>query len=91
MVHFFSPQYLNTQRIITIDWGAMARRYDRTIDRAAGSGGGEGPFVRKSNSATGWRDSTAARIWNRFTHFLTADFPSRGTFLAGLLLGLRLG
>lgn len=83
---FILLQYLNTQKIIKVDWKALGKRYDSAIDHAAGK-----DAVQINRSASGWRDSTAARIWNRFTHFLTADFPSRGTFLAGLVLGLRLG
>jgi uncharacterized membrane protein (Fun14 family) len=83
---FILLQYLNTQKIIKVDWKALGRRYDSAVDSAAGK-----DAVQVNKPASGWRDSTAARIWNRFTHFLTADFPSRGTFLAGLILGLRLG
>lgn len=83
---FILLQYLNTQKIIKVDWKALGRRYDSAVGSAAGK-----DAVQINKPASGWRDSTAARIWNRFTHFLTADFPSRGTFLAGLVLGLRLG
>ena len=83
---FILLQYLNTQKIIKVDWKALGKRYDSAVDSAAGK-----DAIQVNKPASGWRDSTAARIWNRFTHFLTADFPSRGTFLAGLVLGLRLG
>lgn len=79
-------QYLNTQRIITVNWRALSSRYDSAISKAAGE-----DSVSVNKPAKGWNESTAARIWNRTIHFLTADFPSRGTFVAGLLLGLRLG
>ena len=51
------------------------------VDSAAGPGG----------KVSGYNGSTAQRIWNRGTHFLMADFQPRATFMAGLLLGLRLG
>lgn len=81
-----NSQYLNTQRIVTVNWRALSSRYDSAVSKAAGE-----DTVNFNKSPTGWTDSTAARIWNRSVHFLTADFPSRGTFVAGLLLGLRLG
>ncbi|KAN0063312.1 hypothetical protein ACQY0O_004476 [Thecaphora frezii] len=77
-------QYLNTQRLVTVNWSAIGNRYDRLVNSAGGGSRGD-------NSAKGFAGSTAQRIWNRGTHFLMADFQPRATFMAGLLLGLRLG
>ncbi|EPQ26578.1 uncharacterized protein PFL1_05899 [Pseudozyma flocculosa PF-1] len=77
-------QYLNTQRLVSVNWSAIGNRYDRLVNGAAGGEAG-------SSSATGYAGSTAQRLWNRTTHFLMADFQPRATFMAGLLLGLRLG
>jgi len=34
---------------------------------------------------------TVVSLYNWFVHFLTADFPPRASFLAGLALGIRIG
>ncbi|UZJ55133.1 hypothetical protein CBS101457_004453 [Exobasidium rhododendri] len=83
---FVLLQYLNTQRIITVNWRSLSSRYDSAISKVAGE-----DAINVNKPVSGWGNSTAARIWNRTFDFLTADFPSRGTFVAGLLLGLRLG
>lgn len=75
-------QYLSSQRLISVNWGAINKRYDGLIGSAAG------PEVK---TARGFSGSTAQRIWNRTTNFLTADFQPRATFMVGLVLGLRLG
>ena len=76
-------QYLNSQKLVTVNWSAINSRYDKLVGSAAG------PQTRAN--ATGFSGSTAQRIWNRTTNFLVADFQPRATFVAGLLLGLRLG
>ncbi|CAD6907131.1 unnamed protein product [Tilletia caries] len=78
-------QYLSSQRLVNVNWGAISRNYNNIVDRAAG--GGEGNTL----SVRGWKGSKASRIWSRFVDFLTADFQPRATFLAGLVLGFRLG
>ncbi|QRW27430.1 FUN14 domain-containing protein [Rhizoctonia solani] len=37
------------------------------------------------------RPATISTLWSWLVDFLTADFPPRATFLAGMILGLRLG
>lgn len=78
---------MNTQRMVSVNWRTLTSGYESVVSKAAG----EDAITFNRQSATGWSESRAARIWNRSIHFLTADFPSRGTFVAGLLLGLRLG
>ncbi len=75
-------QYLNGQRLISVNWNAINSRYDRLVNSAAGP---------QAVNARGYSGSKLQRIWANFTNFLTADFQPRATFLAGLLLGLRLG
>jgi FUN14 domain-containing protein 1 len=53
----------------------MASRYDSTIEKVAGPGTG----------------SRVARLSHSVLDFLTADFPPRATFAAGVVLGLRIG
>jgi uncharacterized membrane protein (Fun14 family) len=75
-------QYLNGQRLISVNWNAINSRYDKLVNSAAGP---------QAVNARGYSGSKLQRIWANFTNFLTADFQPRATFLAGLLLGLRLG
>ncbi|KAK0550832.1 hypothetical protein OC846_002368 [Tilletia horrida] len=76
-------QYMSSQRLVNVNWGAIGRGYDAIVDRAAG--GSTNTTVR------GWKGSKLQAIWSRLVDFLTADFQPRATFLAGLLLGFRLG
>ncbi|KAK0525095.1 hypothetical protein OC842_005622 [Tilletia horrida] len=78
-------QYLSSQRLVNVNWNAIGKTYDRFVDRAAGETGVSSASVR------GWKGSKLQRIWNRLVDFLTADFQPRATFLAGLVLGFRLG
>ncbi len=71
------------QRWISINWGAINSRYEKLVNTAAG-GAGDPAGSKLTNSRLG-------RIWQRFLHFLTADFQQRATFTAGLFLGFRLG
>ncbi|KAE8270266.1 hypothetical protein A4X09_0g2071 [Tilletia walkeri] len=77
-------QYLSSQRLVNVNWGAISRSYNSVVDRAAGGG-------EPSLSVRGWKGSKLNRIWSRFVDFLTADFQPRATFIAGLVLGFRLG
>lgn len=76
-------QYMNSQRLITVNWSAINSRYDKLVGSAAGP--------ETATNVRGYSGSTLQRIWNRTTNFLMADFQPRATFMAGLLLGLRLG
>lgn len=75
-------QYMNSQRLISVNWKAINGKYDKYVGSAAGP---------VDPNARGFSGSTAQRIWNRGTNFLMADFQQRATFMAGLLLGFRLG
>lgn len=76
-------QYMGSQRLISVNWNAINSKYDKFIGSAAGP--------ETTSNVRGFRGSTASRIWNRTTDFLTADFQPRATFMVGLVLGLRLG
>ncbi|PWN52905.1 hypothetical protein IE53DRAFT_311203 [Violaceomyces palustris] len=79
---FVFLQYLSSQRVINVNWSAINSKYDKFINNAAGP---------SSGTVSGYRGSTAHRLWTKTTNFLMADFQPRATFMAGLLLGLRLG
>lgn len=76
-------QYLNSQRLIKVNWSAINSGYDKLVGSAAGP--------ETKTGVSGFQGSTVQRIWSRTTNFLVADFQPRATFMAGLLLGLRLG
>ncbi|WFD01666.1 hypothetical protein MOBT1_000342 [Malassezia obtusa] len=75
-------QYLASRSFIKVNWSSIESVYNSSVNGLAGpveAGAGKGnkyPLVR---------------IWRRAINFLTADFQQRATFIAGLVLGLRLG
>lgn len=75
-------QYLASKRIITMNWGALRSRYAGQVERLAGPVDG---------SKSTFEKYPFVRIWHRTVDFLTCDFQERATFIAGLVLGLRLG
>ncbi|RSH82497.1 uncharacterized protein EHS24_007477 [Apiotrichum porosum] len=71
-------QYLSSKKFVQVDWKAVGTAYDgqfATVDQATGK------VVYP----------TATGVWNGFIDFLTANFQQRATFLAGFVLGVRLG
>ncbi|SNX83376.1 uncharacterized protein MEPE_02083 [Melanopsichium pennsylvanicum] len=76
-------QYLNSQKLVQVNWSAINSKYDKLVGSAAGP--------ETASNVRGYSGSTLQRIWNRTTNFLMADFQPRATFMAGLVLGLRLG
>ena len=75
---FVFLQYLRSQGLVVVKWNNISKRYNASINRRFGDGDPSNPV-------------TVYSIWNKFINFLTADFQSRATFVAGLGLGLRLG
>lgn len=75
-------QYLATKRLIHIDWNSFKNTYSSSVDRLAG------PVDANQNK---FQQLPLMRIWRRTIDFLTTDFQERATFIAGLVLGLRLG
>ncbi|GAA5833874.1 hypothetical protein JCM3766R1_002457 [Sporobolomyces carnicolor] len=75
---FVLMQYMSSRSLININWGALTSSYDSFITSRAGP-----PANRGGNRAVG--------LWNWFIDFVGADVQSRATFVAGVLLGLRIG
>ncbi|WFD28345.1 hypothetical protein MNAN1_003354 [Malassezia nana] len=75
-------QYLASKRLLNINWQSMSSSYGRELERLAG------PL---DPSKSRFQQMPLVRIWNRLVEFLTSDFQERATFIAGLILGLRLG
>jgi len=76
---FVVLQYFTSFNLLTVNWGSIASRFEQqfhTIPSAPGE---------KSEPPT------VLSLWNWLVDFLTADFPPRATFLAGFILGLRVG
>ena len=65
-----------------INWNSLEGTYNSTVDSLAG------PVKQGTDS---FQRYPLVRIWHRLVDFLTTDFQQRATFLAGLVLGLRLG
>ena len=79
-VHLFhltsSPQYLGSVSLVRVDWPRAANRFENL-------------FYRTENGVR--RPPTVGSLWSWLINFLAADFQPRATFVAGLVLGLRIG
>ena len=75
-------QYLASKRMIRVDWSSLKNTYTSSVNRLAGPA---------DTSKSNFEQMPLVRIWKRTVDFLTADFQERATFIAGLVLGLRLG
>ncbi|KAG8936582.1 hypothetical protein FRC03_009057 [Tulasnella sp. 419] len=76
---FVILQYFSSTSLIRVDWGKLSSKYERHFHTQPAKPG------EKS------RPPTVYSFFNWFVDFLTADFPPRATFIAGFILGLRLG
>ncbi|KAG8996925.1 hypothetical protein FRB95_005513 [Tulasnella sp. JGI-2019a] len=76
---FVMLQYFTSINILDMKWGKLSSRFEGTF-YSTPAAPGEAP-----------RPPTVLALWNWMVDFLTADFPPRATFLAGFVLGLRLG
>lgn len=74
---FVLMQYLSSRSFITVDWGRLAGRYDSAFGTLTAEGGTKSP--------------TVAAAWQWLVDFVTANFQQRASFIAGLVLGIRLG
>jgi len=74
---FVLLQYLSSKQFITVDWARFGSRYDSAFGTKAADGKVSAP--------------TVGRLWAWFVDFLSANFQQRASFLAGLILGVRLG
>lgn len=71
-------QYLSSRSLITINWSALTSSYDKLITKRAGP-----PASQGGNRLGG--------LWTWFIDFVGANVQSRATFVAGVMLGLRIG
>ncbi|KLO18650.1 hypothetical protein SCHPADRAFT_993320 [Schizopora paradoxa] len=74
---FVILQYFGSLSLVRVNWS----RFQSTFENA---------FYHVENDGTK-RAPTISSLFVWIFDFLTADFPPRATFLAGFLLGLRLG
>jgi FUN14 domain-containing protein 1 len=74
---FVLLQYLGSASIVKVDWSKAAARF-------------EGLFYTLEANGTR-RPPTVYSLWRRLIDFLTADFQSRASFIAGFALGIRIG
>lgn len=72
-------QYFTSFNLLNVNWGTMASRFEQQFNSPPTAPG------EKS------QPPTVLSLWNWMINFLTADFPPRATFLAGFILGLRVG
>ncbi|BGP42382.1 hypothetical protein JCM10449v2_006387 [Rhodotorula kratochvilovae] len=75
---FVGLQYLSSRQFISVNWSALTSSYDRFITSRAGP-----PVAQGGNRL--------ARVWSGFIDFVGANIQQRATFVAGVVLGLRLG
>ncbi|BGP34312.1 hypothetical protein JCM10296v2_006127 [Rhodotorula toruloides] len=75
---FVLLQYLSSRSLISINWEALTGSYDRLITSRVG------PPASKGGNRLG-------SLWSWFIDFVGANVQSRATFVAGMLLGFRLG
>ncbi|KAL8276691.1 hypothetical protein RQP46_010870 [Phenoliferia psychrophenolica] len=73
---FVLMQYFSSRSFISINWGNVTSSYDSVITRKSGVAAG-------GNRALG--------LGATFVDFVTADVQGRATFVAGMLLGFRIG
>jgi len=75
---FVLLQYLGSQSILRVDWTRMSHRFEKL-------------FYSTDKATGGRRPPTVVSLWRWLVDFLTADFQSRASFIAGLALGIRIG
>ncbi|EJD05828.1 uncharacterized protein FOMMEDRAFT_153171 [Fomitiporia mediterranea MF3/22] len=78
---FVLLQYLVNLRLVRVNWSRAESRFQDMFYSRERVVGGE---VVK-------RPPTLLSLWRWLVDFLTADFPPRATFIAGMALGLRIG
>ncbi|KZT57007.1 hypothetical protein CALCODRAFT_434887, partial [Calocera cornea HHB12733] len=74
---FVLLQYFNSLSLISVNWDKMSARYDSLFTSTGPDGVRHPP--------------TLVSLWNWLVDFLLADFQQRASFVAGLMLGLRVG
>ncbi|KAB5596470.1 FUN14 domain-containing protein [Ceratobasidium theobromae] len=76
---FVLLQYFNAINLTKTDWSVASARFERLF------------YSPPTKAGEPRRPPTIAILWKFLVDFLTADFPPRASFLAGLVLGLRMG
>ncbi|RPD66284.1 hypothetical protein L226DRAFT_609153 [Lentinus tigrinus ALCF2SS1-7] len=74
---FVILQYFGSTSLVRVDWTRAATRFENL-------------FYTKDPSGVS-RPPNIGSLFRWIVDFLTADFPPRATFIAGFLLGLRVG
>ena len=70
-------QYLGSLNLLRVDWPRVASRFESLFYTTDAAGRKKAPNV--------------ASLFRLITDFLTADFQQRASFIAGFLLGIRIG
>lgn len=73
----YHPQYMGSASLVRVDWGKAAGKFENL-------------FYTK-DAAGGTRPPNVLSLWHWLINFLTADFQPRASFIAGFVLGLRIG
>ncbi|KAG9046765.1 hypothetical protein FS837_003695 [Tulasnella sp. UAMH 9824] len=76
---FVLLQYLSSVKVVTINWGLLNSHFEKRFYEQSTTPGGKA------------KPPTVKKVFNWLVNFLMADFQPRATFLAGFLLGLRVG
>ncbi|KAJ1309834.1 hypothetical protein OPQ81_006599 [Rhizoctonia solani] len=76
---FVLLQYFNAIDLTKTNWSAASARFERLF------------YSAPAKSGEPRRPATIATLWAWLVDFLTADFPPRASFIAGMILGLRIG
>ncbi|KAG8954702.1 hypothetical protein FRC04_011135 [Tulasnella sp. 424] len=76
---FVLLQYLSSVKVVTINWGLLSSHFEKRFYEKPTSPGGKA------------KPPTVTKVFNWLVNFLMADFQPRATFLAGFLLGIRVG
>ncbi|KAI0720951.1 FUN14 family-domain-containing protein [Cerioporus squamosus] len=74
---FVVLQYFGSLSLLRVDWSRAAGRFENLFYTKDASGVSRPPNV--------------GSLFRWIVNFLTADFPPRATFIAGFVLGLRIG
>ncbi|BGP26669.1 hypothetical protein JCM10295v2_005622 [Rhodotorula toruloides] len=75
---FVLLQYLSSRSLISINHEALSSTWDRLVTARAGAPASKG-------------GNRLGSLWSWFVDFVGANVQSRATFVAGVLLGFRLG
>ncbi|KAF5330836.1 hypothetical protein D9619_005800 [Psilocybe cf. subviscida] len=74
---FVLLQYMGSASLVRVDWKRIGARFEDAFHSKDASGQSKPP--------------TVLSLWNWTINFLTADFQPRASFVAGFVLGLRIG